>query len=44
VRSAVETINSQASHMVVLVFANAGAEKQTPRAEGTKVSAVLDAP
>ena len=28
-RSAVETINSQAAHMVVLVFAPADAEKQT---------------
>jgi protein TonB len=45
VRSSVETINSQASHMVVLVFANADAEKQTAsQLKGTNVFAVLTLP
>jgi protein TonB len=45
VRAAVETINSQASHMVVLVFANADAEKQTAsQLKGTSIFAVLTLP
>jgi TonB family protein len=45
VRVAVETINSQASHMVVLVFANADAEKQTAaQLKGTSIFAVLTLP
>ena len=45
VRASVETINSQASHMVVLVFANADAEKQTAsQLKGTNVFAVLTLP
>ena len=44
-RAAVETINSQASHMVVLVFANADAEKQTAaQLKGTSIFAVLTLP
>lgn len=45
VRAAVETINSQASHMVVLVFADADAEKQTAaQLKGTSIFAVLTLP
>ena len=45
VRTTVELINSQASHMVVLVFANADAEKQTAsQLKGTNVFAVLALP
>ena len=45
VRTAVESINRQASHMVVLVFANADAEKQTAsQLKGTNVFAVLALP
>lgn len=44
-RAAVETINSQASHMVVLVFANADSEKQTAvQLKGTSIFAVLTLP
>jgi TonB family protein len=44
-RAAVETINSQASHMVVLVFANADAEKQAAsQLKGTSIFAVLTLP
>jgi protein TonB len=44
-RAAVETMNSQASHMVVLVFANADAEKQTAsQLKGTSIFAVLTLP
>jgi TonB family protein len=44
-RASVETINSQASHMVVLVFANADAEKQTAaQLKGTSIFAVLTLP
>ena len=44
-RAAVETINSQAAHMVVLVFANADAEKQTAsQLKGTGIFAVLTLP
>ena len=45
VRAAVETINSQASHLVVLVFAPADAEKQTAsQLKGTSIFAVLTLP
>ena len=44
-RAAVETINSEASHMVVLVFANADAEKQAAaQLKGTSIFAVLTLP
>lgn len=45
VRSAVEQVNSQASHIVVLVFAAAESEKQTASSlKGTSVFAVLSLP
>jgi TonB family protein len=45
VRAAIEVINKEASHMVVLVFANADAEKQTAAAlKGTNIFAVLTLP
>jgi len=44
-RAAVETLNSQAPHMVVLVFANADAEKQAAsQLKGTSIFAVLTLP
>jgi len=44
-RGDIERINSQASHIVTLVFANADAEKQTAAAlKGTNVFAVLSIP
>lgn len=44
-RAAVETINSQASHLVVLVFAPADAEKQAAsQLKGTSTFAVLTLP
>jgi TonB family protein len=45
VRAAVEQINNQASHIVVLVFASAESEKQTASAlKGTSIFAVLALP
>lgn len=44
-RAAVETVNAQAAHMVVLVFANADAEKQiATQLKGTNIFAVLTLP
>jgi TonB family protein len=44
-RATVETLNSQAPHMVVLVFANADAEKPTAaQLKGTSIFAVLTLP
>jgi protein TonB len=44
-RATVETINSQAAHIVVLVFANADAEKPTAaQLKGTSIFAVLTLP
>jgi TonB family protein len=44
-RAAVETINSQAPHLVVLVFANADSEKQAAsQLKGTSIFAVLTLP
>jgi TonB family protein len=44
-RAAVETVNSEASHLVVLVFANVDAEKQTAaQLKGTSIFAVLTLP
>ncbi|MEJ1960205.1 MAG: energy transducer TonB [Gammaproteobacteria bacterium] len=45
IRAVVETLNSQASHMVVLVFANTDTEKQiASQLKGTNVFAVLPLP
>ncbi|MEJ0037571.1 MAG: energy transducer TonB [Gammaproteobacteria bacterium] len=44
-RAAIETLNSQAAHTVVLVFANADAEKQTAaQLKGANIFAVLTLP